>query len=130
MGLLEVCSHSPALRLRAELCSVSGAAPSEAPATRWEELRRSRAAPPSTWDEIRQSTSRNGTVAKSNTARITDPRLEGELPSGSVSMTDEVGRRNGRKLEDNGAEVVSDKDAQRMDFEKMMERERRGGGER
>jgi hypothetical protein len=112
------------------LCT--GAAPPEESITRWEALRRERKAPPSQWDEIRNSAAKaassNDGGRSASTARARDrSALEGELPQSSSSMSDEVGRRNDRRADETSSPEGRDKDASRKEFEKMMERERKGG---
>lgn len=53
--------------------------------------------------------------------------LEGQLPQSSRSMTDEVGRRNDRRSDETGGMEARDKEKERLEFEKMMEKERSGG---
>lgn len=90
-------------------------------ASRWDEVRKSSAAAPSTWDDIRQKNARSsmGSESAPSAPRI---RLEGELPDvGQTRKTSPY------RSEDEGDEFGStDRDVQRREFEKMMERERGG----
>lgn len=69
------------------------------PPSRWEELRKSRAAPPSSWDQIREANARSALPPK-NAGEAEDVRF-----------------------------VSVDKEAERKEFEEMMERERKGGSD-
>ncbi|SCV74972.1 BQ2448_8001 [Microbotryum intermedium] len=75
--------------------------------SRWEELRKSRAAPPSSWDTIRESSSRKD-VPSAAPADISsgDGQNQGQLPSLGSS--------------------AADREARRRKFEELMEQERRG----
>ncbi|KDE05378.1 hypothetical protein MVLG_04289 [Microbotryum lychnidis-dioicae p1A1 Lamole] len=80
--------------------------PNGAP-SRWEELRKSRAAPPSSWDTIRESSSRRD-VPSAAPADVSsgDGQNQGQLPSSESS--------------------AADREARRRKFEELMEQERRG----
>ncbi|SCZ87792.1 BZ3500_MvSof-1268-A1-R1_Chr2-3g05260 [Microbotryum saponariae] len=80
--------------------------PNGAP-SRWEELRKSRAAPLSSWDTIRESSSRRD-VPSAAPADVSsgDGQNQGQLPSIGSS--------------------AADREARRRKFEELMEQERRG----
>ncbi|KAM0750635.1 hypothetical protein T439DRAFT_325690 [Meredithblackwellia eburnea MCA 4105] len=99
---------------------VDGAtAPTPAPTSRWDELRRQKAAPPSTWDTIRESSARASlpsSPSKTNSDENSfTPRDDQDLKTSSHSH-DEM-------------ESSQDREARRKAFEELVERERRGGQE-
>lgn len=111
---------------------LTGAAREEAmPISRWEQLRNEKKAPPSQWDEIRQSAARAslpGDARPTSNARVKDrDALEGELPQSTSSMTDSQGQRSDRRSDETAAAAGRDRESERSEFEKMMERERKGG---
>lgn len=83
--------------------------PAEITSSRWSELRKSQASPPSSWDTLRQSQSQ---APPATTPPINKSRSKEELPEpGSDEMYG----------------VAGNKEKESMEFEKMMERERKGG---
>ncbi|GAA6021652.1 hypothetical protein JCM10207_008098 [Rhodosporidiobolus poonsookiae] len=75
--------------------------------SRWDELRRSRAAPPSKWDELRQERGRAAVPPPSSPNEQQEDRGEQELLSGRDSQ--------------------GDRERRRREFEALFEKEARGG---
>lgn len=90
----------------------SPAAATGATPSRWEELRRARAAPPSAWDTIRESSARASLPTSDGEQRLS-PKDDEELRSSS-GFPDE-------------AATASDKEKRKREFEAMLDKERQGG---
>jgi hypothetical protein len=85
----------------------AGSATEAAPPTRWDELRNNRTAQPSTWERIRQEKSRENFPPTSSSQ------------NGDVSSRpDELVRSTNR-----------DREAERREFERLMDLERKGGND-
>lgn len=82
--------------------------------SRWDELRRSRAAPPSKWDTLRESNARSRIPASGGSA------------SGPDQSSDDGYDRAERELMAN-RDSASERERKRKEFEAMFEREAHGG---
>lgn len=84
-------------------------------ASRWDELRRSRAAPPSKWDTLRESNARS---------RVPPPPSAG--PALAADQSDDGYDRAERELMAN-RDSQAERERRRKEFEAMFEREAHGG---
>ncbi|GAA6028538.1 hypothetical protein JCM8097_007270 [Rhodosporidiobolus ruineniae] len=91
--------------------SPSSSSSSSGGSTRWDDLRRSRAAPPSKWDELRQDRARSS-IPPAGLSR------NGEQVSGSD--------RAERELQE-GRDEQAERERRRREFEALFEKEAKGG---
>lgn len=101
----------------ATMSATSTSAADSAHNSRWDELRRSRAAPPSKWDTLRESNARS---------RIPPSSGAGSAVSGPDQSVDDGYDRVERELLAN-RDSASERERKRREFEAMFEREAHGG---